>query len=146
MDLNMLVSLETIRRRPDYQVFADLVEQRSTQCSPKWQGMSCGKIGQALKTLRERATGSGAEACPAANAGEYTCSVMGVGAGGADSVVFGPRATANASGTAANATAPGCYGSMGDGGTLAAPRPSPPPRPSPSPPPPTGGSQPSPPG
>jgi hypothetical protein len=39
-DLNLLVDLDVIRKRPDYQTFADLVEKQSTQCSVKWNGMA----------------------------------------------------------------------------------------------------------
>ena len=122
MDLNMLVPLDVIRKRPDYQTFADLVEERSTRCSPKWAGMSCTQIGTALKTLRERAAGSGAQACPAVDAGAYTCSIMDAG-GVAPSPTagFGPRASGsgNASSpatnlsTSGNPSASGCYGRMG---------------------------------
>ena len=67
MDLNMLVDLDVIRKRPDYGEFAELVAKESTKCSEKWAGMSSPQISAAIAVLRGRASGSGAQACSAAD-------------------------------------------------------------------------------
>lgn len=43
-DLNLLVDLDIIRKRPDYHTFDDLVEKRSMQCSVKWNGMDADQV------------------------------------------------------------------------------------------------------